>query len=51
MLATEEEKQNLKQLFDRLARRSISGFYETLFTALGAMRAGFKVYRAFEEDG
>lgn len=56
LLVSGHEKQYLKHFFDRLAQNPAAfseadlDFYTTLYSAPGAMRAGFNVYRAFEED-
>lgn len=55
-LVAGREKQYLKHFYDRLAQNPAAfteadlDFYATLYAAPGAMRAGFNVYRAFEED-
>ncbi|KAL9013143.1 MAG: hypothetical protein Q9173_002137 [Seirophora scorigena] len=56
LLVVGREKQYLKHFYDRLAQNPAAftegdlEFYATLYAAPGAMRAGFNVYRAFEED-
>lgn len=56
LLATGHERQYLKQFYDRLAMNPAAyteadlDFYAGQYAAPGAMRAGFNVYRAFEED-
>ena len=56
LLTTGHEKQYLKHFYDRLAQNPAAfteadlDFYATQYSAPGAMRAGFNVYRAFEED-
>ncbi|KAL8943817.1 MAG: hypothetical protein Q9216_000810 [Gyalolechia sp. 2 TL-2023] len=56
LLVSGHEKQYLKHFYDRLAQNPAAfteadlDFYATLYSAPGAMRAGFNVYRAFEED-
>ncbi|KAL8673657.1 MAG: hypothetical protein Q9168_001912 [Polycauliona sp. 1 TL-2023] len=56
LLVQGHEKQYLKHFYDRLAQNPAAfteedlRVYETIYAAPGAMRAGFNVYRAFEED-
>ncbi|KAL9003362.1 MAG: hypothetical protein Q9188_003756 [Gyalolechia gomerana] len=56
LLVSGHEKQYLKHFYDRLAQNPAAfteadlDFYATLYSAPGAIRAGFNVYRAFEED-
>ncbi|KAI4155522.1 MAG: hypothetical protein L6R39_001215 [Caloplaca ligustica] len=56
LLVSGHEKQYLKHFHDRLAQNPAAftgedlDFYTTLYSVLGAMRAAFNVYRAFEED-
>ncbi len=56
LLVAGNEKQYLKHFYDRLAQNPVAfteedlDFYTTLYSAPGALRAGFNVYRAFEED-
>ncbi|KAL8693925.1 MAG: hypothetical protein Q9218_001339 [Villophora microphyllina] len=56
LLVTGHEKQYLKHFYDRLAMNPAAftdedlEFYAGQYSAPGAMRAGFNVYRAFEED-
>ncbi|KAL8715914.1 MAG: hypothetical protein Q9220_000581 [cf. Caloplaca sp. 1 TL-2023] len=56
LLVTGHEKQYLKHFYDRLSQNPSAfteadlDFYATLYSAPGAMRAGFNVYRTFEED-
>lgn len=56
LLVSGHEKQYLKHFYDRLAMNPAAfteadlDFYATLYSAPGAMRAAFNVYRAFEED-
>ncbi|KAL8771824.1 MAG: hypothetical protein Q9209_002762 [Squamulea sp. 1 TL-2023] len=56
LLVSGHEKQYLKHFYDRLAQNPSAfteedlEFYATLYSAPGAMRAGFNVYRTFEED-
>ncbi|KAL8756090.1 MAG: hypothetical protein Q9184_004601 [Pyrenodesmia sp. 2 TL-2023] len=56
LLVSGHEKQYLKHFYDRLAMNPAAfteadlDFYATLYSAPGAMRAGFNVYRTFEED-
>ncbi|KAI4238801.1 MAG: hypothetical protein L6R40_005656 [Gallowayella cf. fulva] len=56
LLVTGHEKQYLKHFYDRLGQNPAAfteadlDFYATLYSAPGAMRAGFNVYRTFEED-
>ncbi|KAL8818169.1 MAG: hypothetical protein Q9223_003133 [Gallowayella weberi] len=56
LLVSGHEKQYLKHFYDRLGQNPAAfteadlDFYATLYSAPGAMRAGFNVYRTFEED-
>ncbi|KAL9604641.1 MAG: hypothetical protein Q9219_000361 [cf. Caloplaca sp. 3 TL-2023] len=56
LLVSGHEKQYLKHFYDRLAQNPSAfteadlDFYATQYSAPGAMRAGFNVYRTFEED-
>ncbi|KAL8719797.1 MAG: hypothetical protein Q9225_003232 [Loekoesia sp. 1 TL-2023] len=56
LLVSGHEKQYLKHFYDRLAQvpsafwEADLDFYTTQYSAPGAMRAAFNVYRAFEED-
>lgn len=56
LLVSGHEKQYLKHFYDRLGQNPAAfteedlRFYETVFKAPGAMRAGFELYRAFEVD-
>ncbi|KAL8786637.1 MAG: hypothetical protein Q9213_002666 [Squamulea squamosa] len=56
LLVSGHEKQYLKHFYDRLAQNPSAfteedlDFYTTLYSSPGAMRAGFNVYRTFEED-
>ncbi|KAL8653948.1 MAG: hypothetical protein Q9226_003638 [Calogaya cf. arnoldii] len=56
LLVSGHEKQYLKHFYDRLGQNPAAfteedlEFYTTLFEAPGAMRAGFNLYRTFEED-
>ncbi|KAL8736692.1 MAG: hypothetical protein Q9166_000058 [cf. Caloplaca sp. 2 TL-2023] len=56
LLVSGHEKQYLKHFYDRLGQNPSAfteadlDFYATLYSAPGAMRAGFDLYRTFEED-
>ncbi|KAL8641846.1 MAG: hypothetical protein Q9228_001393 [Teloschistes exilis] len=56
LLTTGHERQYLKHFYDRLAMNPAAyteadlDFYAGQYASPGAMRAGFNVYRAFEED-